>query len=129
MTTFATTPTISAAATLSPSSTSITSTLPPHASPATYPQHPSQPPPRTLNFPLDTEINRIREEAIRLSAENARLCAENSRLLEENRSLRANAYCSPSLAEALRDALGTTLGARVNECSCNVPRSLSPKLT
>ncbi|KAI0303059.1 hypothetical protein BC826DRAFT_983110 [Russula brevipes] len=129
MTSFATTPTISAAATLSPSSTSITSTLPPHASPATYPQHPNPPPPRTLNFPPDAEINRIREEAIRLSAENARLCTENSRLLEENRSLRASAYCSPSLAEAFRDALGTTLGARVNECSCDVPRSLSPKLT
>ncbi|KAI0002917.1 hypothetical protein BJV74DRAFT_814094 [Russula compacta] len=116
ITAFSTTPTISAAATLSPSSTSITSTLPPHASPATYPpQHPNQPPPRTLNFPPDAEINRIREEAIRLSAENARLCAENNRLLEENRSLRANAYCSPSLAEAFRDALGTTLGTRVNE--------------
>jgi hypothetical protein len=85
----------------------------------TYPQHPNQPPPppRALNFPPETEINRIREEAMRLSAENARLCAENTRLLEENRNLRANAYCSPSLAEAVRDALGTTLGARVNECS------------
>jgi len=134
ITTFATTPTISAAATLSPSSTSITSTLPPHPSPAAYPQHPNQPPPpppppQTLNFPPDAEINRIREEAMRLSAENARLCAENTRLLEENRSLRATAYCSPSLAEAFRDALGTTLGARVNERSCDVLRSLSPTLT
>jgi hypothetical protein len=66
---------------------------------------------------------------MRLSAENARLCAENTRLLEENRSLRATAYCSPSLAEAFRDALGTTLGARVNERSCDVLRSLSPTLT
>jgi hypothetical protein len=76
-----------------------------------------------LNFPPDAEINRIREEALRLSAENARLCAENTRLQEENRNLRANAYCSPSLAEAFRDALGTTLGTRVNECSCDVPAS------
>ena len=142
MTTFTTTPTISAAATLSPSATSITSTVPPHPSPATYPHHPHhpthppppppplQPLPRTLNFPPDAEINRIREEAMRLSAENARLCAENTRLLEENRSLRANAYCSPSLAEAFRDALGTTLGARVNECACGRSlRSLSPTLT
>jgi hypothetical protein len=122
VTTFTTTPTISAAATLSPSTTSITSSLPQqHQSPATFPHHPNQPPPRTLNrLPPDAEINRIREEALRLSAENARLCAENSRLLEENRTLRANAYCSPSLAEAFRDALGTTLGARVNECSCDV---------
>ncbi|KAI0301878.1 hypothetical protein B0F90DRAFT_1667717 [Multifurca ochricompacta] len=112
--TFTTTPTTYATATLSPSSTSATSTLPPHPSPAAYPQH-SNHPPRTPNFPVDAEISRVREEAIRLSAENARLCAENSRLLEENRSLRANAYCSPSLAEAVRDALGTTLGARVNE--------------
>ncbi|KAH9963260.1 hypothetical protein BC827DRAFT_1194426 [Russula dissimulans] len=112
-----TTPTISAAATHSPSSTSITSTLPPHPSPATYPPHSNQPPPplRTLKIPPDADVNRIREEAMRLSAENARLCAENTRLLEENRNLRANAYCSPSLAEAFRDALGTTLGARVNE--------------
>jgi hypothetical protein len=124
-TTFTTTPTISAAATLSPSTTSITSTLPQHPSPATYPpHHPNQPPPpRRLNLPPDVEINRIREESLRLSAENARLCAENTRLLEENRSLRANAYCSPSLAEAFRDALGTTLGARVNESSCDVPAS------
>ena len=142
MTTFATTPTTSAAATLSPSATSITSTVPPpHASPAAYPLHPNHPPPppppplppppRALNFPPDAEINRIREEAMRLSAENARLCAENTRLVEENRSLRANAYCSPSLAEAFRDALGTTLGARVNECSCGhvFLRSLSPTLT
>jgi hypothetical protein len=123
VTAFTTTPTISAAATLSPSTTSITSTLPQQhqSSPATYPPHPNRPPPRALNnFPPDAEINRIREEALRLSAENARLCAENSRLVEENRSLRANAYCSPSLAEAFRDALGTTLGARVNECSCDV---------
>ena len=122
MTTFTTTPTISAAATLSPSTTSITSALPQqHQSPATYPHHPNQPPRRALyNLSPDTEINRIREEALRLSAENARLCAENNRLLEENRSLRTNAYCSPSLAEAFRDALGTTLGARVNECSCDV---------
>ena len=131
MTTFTTTtPTISAAATLSPSATSITSTAPPHPSPARYPHHPNHPPPppppplqpplRTLNFPPDAEIGRIREEAMRLSAENARLCAENTRLVEENRSLRANAYCSPSLAEAFRDALGTTLGARVNECSCGL---------
>jgi cell division protein FtsB len=76
-----------------------------------------------LNFPPDAEINRIREEALRLSAENARLCAENTRLQEENRNLRANAYCSPGLAEAFRDALGTTLGTRVNECSCDVPAS------
>ena len=126
-----TTPTISAAATLSPSSTSITSTLPPHPSPAAYPQHPNQPPPRGLKFPPDAEINSIREEALRLSAENARLCAENTRLLEENRSLRANAYCPPSLAEAFRDALGTTLGTRVNECSCMRPASLliTEKLT
>lgn len=123
MTTFTTTPTISAAPTLSPSTTSITSALPQHPSPATYTHHPNHLPPRTLNFPPDAEINRIREEALRLSAENARLSAENTRLLEENRSLRANAYCSPSLAEAFRDALGTTLGARVNECSCNMPAS------
>ncbi|KAI9512736.1 hypothetical protein F5148DRAFT_1161216 [Russula earlei] len=119
ITTFTTTPTISGAATLSPSSTSITSTLPQHPSSAAYPPHPNQPPrpppPRPLNFPLDAEINRAREEAMRLSAENARLCAENTRLLEENRGLRTNAYCSPSLAEAVRDALSTTLGARVNE--------------
>jgi hypothetical protein len=120
MTTFNTTPTISAAPTLSPSTTSITSALPQHPSPATYPHHPNQPPPRTLNFPPDVEISRFREEVLRLSAENARLSAENARLLEENRSLRASAYCSPSLAEAFRDALGTTLGARVNERSCNV---------
>ena len=62
-------------------------------------------------------MTRIRDEAMRLSAENARLCAENARLLEENRSLRANAYCPPSLVEAFRDALGTTLGTGVNECS------------
>ncbi|KAI0254202.1 hypothetical protein BJV78DRAFT_1186083 [Lactifluus subvellereus] len=111
---FTTTPTISAAATLSPSSTSITSTLPQHPSPVTYPQHPHHPP-RTSNFPADAEIARIREEVMRLSAENTRLSAENTRLLEENRSLRANVYCSPSLAEAVRDALGTTLGTRVNE--------------
>jgi len=128
VTTFTTTPTISAATVLSPSTTSITSTLPQqHQSPATYTHHPNQPPPRTLNnFPPDVEINRIREEALRLSAENARLCAENTRLLEENRSLRANAYCSPSLAEAFRDALGTTLGARVNECLCDIaPRLIA----
>ena len=121
VTTFTTTPTISAAPALSPSTTSITSTLPQqHQSPTSYPHHTNQPPRILNNFPPDAEINRIREEALRLSAENARLCAENSRLLEENRSLRANAYCSPSLAEAFRDALGTTLGARVNECQCDI---------
>jgi len=60
-------------------------------------------------------MTRIRDETMRLSAENARLCAENARILEENRSLRANVYCPPSLVEAFRDALGTTLGAGVNE--------------
>lgn len=60
-------------------------------------------------------MTRIRDEVMRLSAENARLCAENARLLEENRSLRANAYRPPSLVEAFRDALGTTLGPGVNE--------------
>ena len=125
--TFTTTPTISAAATLSPSSTSIASTLPQHPSPVTYPQHPHHPP-RTSNFPADAELARIREEVMRLSAENTRLSAENTRLLEENRSLRANVYCSPSLAEAVRDALGTTLGTRVNECSCGL-RLLITELT
>ena len=76
---------------------------------------------------MDVDMARIRDEATRLSAENARLCAENARLLEENRSLRANAYCPPSLVEAFRDALGTTLGAGVNECSHTMlsTRSLS----
>lgn len=115
LSTFTSTPTISAAtATLSPAPTSITSTLPPHPSPATYPQHPGHPP-RASNIPVDADNSRIRDEMMRLSAENARLCAENTRLLEENRSLRANAYCPPSLVEAFREALGTTLGAGVNE--------------
>ena len=117
LTTFTTTPTISATtATLSPASTSITSTLPPHTSPASYPQRTGHPP-RAPNFPVDADMTRIRDEAMRLSAENSRLCAENIRLLEENRNLRTNAYCPQSLVEAFRDALGTTLGAGVNECS------------
>ena len=124
LSTFTGTPTISAVtATLSPASTSLTSTLPPHASPTTYPQHPVGHPPRAPNFPVDADMTRIRDEAMRLSAENARLCAENARLLEENRSLRANAYCPPSLVEAFRDALGTTLGAGVNECSNTIMSS------
>lgn len=115
LSTFTSTPTISAAtATLSPASTSITSTLPPHASPSSYPQHPGHPP-RAPNIPVDADITRIRDEVMRLSAENSRLCAENTRLLEENRSLRENAYCPQSLVEAFRDALGSTLGAGVNE--------------
>ncbi|KAI0269332.1 hypothetical protein BC834DRAFT_623667 [Gloeopeniophorella convolvens] len=105
---------MSATNTLSPSAASVSSAHPAPPSPVTYSQstnHPPHPP----NPLVDTDIGRARAEVVRLSAENARLCAENSRLSEENRSLRANAYYSPSLAEAVRDALGPPLSARVNE--------------
>jgi hypothetical protein len=126
LSTFTSTPTISAAtATLSPASTSVTSTLPPHASPTSYPQHPGHPP-RVPNIPVDADTTRIRDEVMRLSAENSRLCAENTRLLEENRSLRENAYCPQSLVEAFRDALGSTLGAGVNECSNTLSSTRRP---